>query len=49
MKWGREVLGRRGDITCVLVESEENLPYKDEEVQRDRLWIYVKQCQPQPA
>jgi uncharacterized protein len=44
MKWGREVVAKKGDVTCVIVESEENLPYGDE--WRDRLWIHVKECQP---
>ena len=44
MKWKGEVLAKPGDVTCVIVESEENLPYGDES--RDRLWIYVKQCEP---
>jgi len=45
MRWGKETLGRKGDVKCVIVESEENLPYGDEK-QRNRLWINVKECEP---
>lgn len=44
MKWGKEVLARKGDIDCVIVEREEDVPSDDED--RDRLWIHVKQCKP---
>jgi ankyrin repeat protein len=44
MKWGGQVLAKKGDVRCVVVESEENLPYGDDK--RNRLWIYVEQCQP---
>lgn len=44
MKWGAEVLAKKGDVRCVIVESEENLPYGEEK--RNRLWIYVEQCVP---
>jgi hypothetical protein len=46
MKWGGKFLAKKGDVTCVLVESEDNLPYGD--AQRDRLWIHVEQCRPVP-
>lgn len=37
-------MARKGDVTCVIVESEDNLPYGDQ--RRDRLWIHVKECEP---
>lgn len=43
MQYGGEVLAEAGDVQCVLVETEEDLPYSDE--YRDRLWIVVKQCE----
>jgi hypothetical protein len=41
---GSKVVGRAGDMSCVAVESEENLPYSDE--YRNRLWIHVAECAP---
>lgn len=43
MQYGGEVLAEAGDVQCVLVATEEDLPYSDE--YRDRLWIVVKQCE----
>lgn len=43
MKWGGKVLARKGDTRCMIVESEENLPYGDEK--RNRLWIHVEHCE----
>jgi hypothetical protein len=43
MKWGRETLARPGDVKCVIVESEKDVP-DDQEI--DRRWISVDQCQP---
>jgi hypothetical protein len=44
MKYGREVLARKGDVSCVLVENEQDRP--DDDDGRDRRWIYVKECEP---
>ena len=46
MKYAGEYLARKGQIKCVLVENERDLPHVDERVQRNRLWIHVKDCQP---
>ena len=46
MKYGKDVLGQKGDIQCTIVQSLDNLPYVDEHDQRDRLWINVKDCEP---
>jgi len=46
MKYGNEILGKKGDIHCTIVESLDNLPYVDEEKHGDRLWINVKNCVP---
>ena len=46
MKYGKDVLGKKGDIHCTIVQSLDNLPYVDEHDQRDRLWINVKDCEP---
>lgn len=45
MKYGKDVLGMKGDIHCTIVQSLDNLPYVDEHDQRDRLWINVKDCE----
>jgi hypothetical protein len=42
-QYGRDFLVEAGDVSCVLVETEEDLPYGDE--YRNRLWIHVKQCE----
>jgi hypothetical protein len=44
MKWGGKVIAKKGDVRCVAVESEENLPTN--EGQRDRLWVLVTECEP---
>jgi hypothetical protein len=44
LKSGGKVLAHAGDIKCVIVETEKDLPYGDE--YRDRLWINVEQCKP---
>lgn len=46
MRYGKDVLGKKGDIHCTIVQSLDNLPYVDEHDQRDRLWINVKDCEP---
>ena len=43
MIWNGEVIARKGDITCVVVESLEDLPSSEDD--RNRKWINVKQCQ----
>jgi hypothetical protein len=43
MEWGGQVLCEEGQTTCVAVERPEDVP-SDEE--RDRLWIYVRECNP---
>jgi hypothetical protein len=43
MKWGNEILARPGDVKCVIVESEKDVP-DDEEI--NRRWINVDKCQP---
>ena len=42
-QYGRDFLVEAGDVSCVLVETEGDLPYGDE--YRNRLWISVKQCE----
>ncbi len=44
MKWSGKMLAKKGDVHCVAVESEENLPYGDE--WRNRLWINILECEP---
>ena len=46
MKYGNEILSRKGEVHCIIVQSRENLPYVDEHESRDRLWINVKDCEP---
>lgn len=43
MEWGGQVLAKKGDITCVIAESEKDFPG---DVAADRLWINVKECKP---
>jgi hypothetical protein len=43
MEWDGQVLCEEGQVSCVAVERPEDVP-SDEE--RDRLWIYVKECKP---
>jgi hypothetical protein len=43
MKWGNEILARPGDVKCMIVQSEKDVP-DDEEI--NRRWISVDQCQP---
>lgn len=47
LEWAGEVLALKGDIACTIVERLQDLPYVDEGQERDRLWIYVKECEPQ--
>ncbi len=47
LKWGNEVLARPGDVKCLLVESEKDIPSGDE--YQNRLWINVDKCRPIPA
>lgn len=44
LKWAGEVLARKGDVRCIAVESEDQVPHNEQK--RDRLWIYVPECQP---
>ena len=44
LKSGGTILARSGDIKCVIVEAEKDLPYS--EGSRDRLWINVENCRP---
>lgn len=46
MKWAGEILGRKGDIQCTIVERPQDLPHVDENQWRDRLWVHVKECEP---
>ena len=41
---GGNILARAGDIKCVIVETQKDLPY--DEGFRDKLWIKVEKCQP---
>lgn len=43
MKWQGEYLARKGDVKCMIVENEENIP---SDSPRDKLWINVAQCAP---
>jgi sulfatase maturation enzyme AslB (radical SAM superfamily) len=47
LKWGGKVLAKKGDVDCMIVESEENLPYVDETRQNKR-WIHIAQCEAKP-
>jgi hypothetical protein len=42
-QYGKEILAEEGEVSCVLVETPEDLPYSDD--YRNRLWITVKQCE----
>jgi len=46
MKYDGQVLGKTGDTQCVVVESLENLPYEDDGIAHERLWIIVENCDP---
>lgn len=46
MKWAGKVLGRKGDVTCTIVERLQDLPHVDENQWRNRLWIHVTECEP---
>lgn len=43
MKYGGQILARKGDVSCLVVEREADIP-SDEE--RERLWINVVECLP---
>ena len=43
MIWKGEVLTRKGQTTCVIAQTEKDLPGDEE---RNRVWIYVEECQP---
>ncbi|MCH7499971.1 MAG: hypothetical protein IH886_08180 [Nitrospinae bacterium] len=43
MKWKGDVVFRKGQVSCVIVSDEQNLPYG--KITRDRLWINVTECQ----
>tara|TARA_R110002012_G_scaffold190808_1_gene358452 strand:- start:3 stop:404 length:402 start_codon:yes stop_codon:yes gene_type:complete len=42
MVWNGEVIARKGDITCVVVASLEDIPSDDN---KNRKWINIKQCE----
>ena len=42
MIWNGEVIARKGDITCVVVASLEDIPSDDN---KNRKWINIKQCE----
>ncbi len=44
LKWAGKVLAKKGDIRCIAVESEDQVPHNEEK--RDKLWIYIPECQP---
>jgi hypothetical protein len=44
LKWGGKTLARKGDVRCMVVETEDDLPYGEEK--RNRRWIIVEQCEP---
>ena len=44
ISYNGQILARKGEVTCVLVESPEDFP--DREDGKSRVWVYVKQCQP---
>lgn len=43
MKYRGEIFAHAGEVRCVVACSEANLPRDDE---RDRLWIFIKNCEP---
>ena len=43
MKYRGEVFAHAGEVSCVIASSEANLPKDDD---RDRLWIFIKNCKP---
>jgi len=43
MKYRGEIFAHAGEVSCVVASSEASLPRDDE---RDRLWIYIKTCEP---
>ena len=42
MIWNGEVIAKKGDITCVVVESLEDIPSENN---KERKWINIKQCE----
>ncbi len=43
-EWLGKVLAEAGSVKCVIVQTLDNLPYKDEDKWKDRLWIHVSDC-----
>lgn len=43
MVWQKHVFARKGDIICIIAETEKDFPWNDE---RDRVWINVEKCLP---
>jgi hypothetical protein len=41
MIWGGQVLARKGDTKCLVIEKPEDAPRDDN---RDRLWINIQKC-----
>ena len=46
-EWGGRSWLMQEVITCIIVQTLDDLPYKDEDIRRDRLWISVTDCQVQ--
>jgi hypothetical protein len=44
LKWGGKVLAKKGEVRCMIVEAEENLPHVDE-TRRNKRWIHIAQCE----
>jgi hypothetical protein len=44
-EWQSKVLVEAGSVTCVIVQTLDDLPDKDEDRWRDRLWVHVSDCQ----
>lgn len=42
--WAGKPIAKRGDVRCIAVESEDQVPHNEE--RRDKMWIYVAECQP---
>lgn len=43
MRYRGEVFAHSGEVNCVIASSEGNLPKDDD---RDRLWIFIRNCEP---
>ncbi len=44
LQYQGQILQKKGQVSCVLVESESDLPYHEEWA--DRLWVHVNECEP---